>query len=308
MNTINDNAIECGREQSSDMLETYDSAWYDDQAKQSYKSARAMLPYIAKLAPSLRGNVKSVIDVGCGVGTWLKAWQETYENISICGVDGNSVNAKHFFIPHEYYQQMDLTMDSSELLSKIKDHFKKNCSLERGAEVATDDDKYTGGGGKPFSIAQSLEVAEHLYPEYAENFIRLLTSLSDIILFSAAIPNQGGTHHVNEKPPAYWAEIFSKYDYVCFDILRKEIWDVEQIACWYRQNVFFYVHKDMKLFEELGYKPEKKPLHLVIPNIYEAKNNQCEYQIKEITKLQNRLNKTFLRRINRLSKKLRGKL
>lgn len=60
-----------------------------------------------------------------------------------------------------------------------------------------------GRGFKPFDVAESLEVAEHFEAKYAQNFINLLTSLSDIIIFSAAIPLQGGTHHVNEQPPAY---------------------------------------------------------------------------------------------------------
>lgn len=107
----------------------------------------------------------------------------------------------------------------------------------------------------------------------------------------------------------YWAEIFHKYNYVCFDIVRKEIWDNEQIAWWYRQNTFFYVNKDKAdIFKTLNYKPTQKPMYLVNPDMYENKNKQCEYLSKEIEKLQNKLNKTFLRRLNRISKRLRGKL
>ncbi|EEO23533.2 MULTISPECIES: hypothetical protein [Helicobacter] len=162
-----------------------------------------------------------------------------------------------------------------------------------------------GGGGKPFSIAQSLEVAEHLYAEYAENFVRTLTSLSDIILFSAAIPHQGGTHHVNEQPPAYWADIFKKYDYVCFDIVRPKVWENTKIAHWYRQNIMLYVHKGKaEIFEALGYKITPKPMHLVHPFIY-GYMSDCQLEIERLNK---KLNKTFFRRLNRLSKKLRGKL
>lgn len=162
------------------------------------------------------------------------------------------------------------------------------------------------GGGKPFSIAQSLEVAEHLYAEYAENFVRTLTSLSDIILFSAAIPHQGGTHHVNEQPPAYWADIFKKYDYVCFDIVRPKVWENTKIAYWYRQNIMLYVHKGKaEIFEALGYKITLKPMHIIHPLAYPSVVGKCWLEIERLNK---KLNKTFFRRLNRLSKKLRGKL
>lgn len=107
---------------SNEMLETYDTKWYDNQAKESYISAKETLLYIDRLVPSLNYNVKNIIDIGCGVGTWLKAWQQTYENIDICGIDGNDVEAEHFFIPYKYYQKMDLTIDSNELVNQIEKH------------------------------------------------------------------------------------------------------------------------------------------------------------------------------------------
>jgi hypothetical protein len=46
-----------------------------------------------------------------------------------------------------------------------------------------------------FDLAVCLEVAEHLPPERAESFIRELCDLAPVVLFSAAIPGQGGTGH-----------------------------------------------------------------------------------------------------------------
>ena len=66
------------------ITEIYDKAFYNAQSAESYNSARNLLPYINKIiAP------KSVIDIGCGVGTWLKAWSDISPNIRIAGVDGN---------------------------------------------------------------------------------------------------------------------------------------------------------------------------------------------------------------------------
>ena len=130
---------------SNEMLETYDAAWYDNQARESYKSAKATLFSISNLVPNLNDNVKSVIDVGCGVGTWLKAWQELYENASICGIDGNDVAEEHFFIPYKYYQKMDLTRDSNELVNEIKTHCNNaNITLDTLATL----DTMGGGGGQ----------------------------------------------------------------------------------------------------------------------------------------------------------------
>ena len=55
-----------------------------------------------------------------------------------------------------------------------------------------------------------MEVAEHLPREKASVFIDTLTKHSGIVLFSAAVPGQGGTYHVNEQWPKYWNELFSR--------------------------------------------------------------------------------------------------
>jgi hypothetical protein len=87
----------------------------------------------------------------------------------------------------------------------------------------------------------SLEVAEHISAASADIFVRNLTELSDLIVFSAAIPGQGGTFHVNEQWPEYWAEKFKRAGYVVVDCMRKEIWHNEQINFWYRQNILVFV-------------------------------------------------------------------
>ena len=86
----------------------------------------------------------------------------------------------------------------------------------------------------------SLEVAEHLEEEAADNFVRQLTKISDRILFSAAIPDQGGLHHLNERPPSYWAKKFKTYGFNQLDFLRPLFWDDERIEWWYRQNFLIY--------------------------------------------------------------------
>ena len=96
----------------------YDKSFYDDQSKQSYESARVFLPYVDEAF-----EPKSVIDVGCGIGTWLKAWNDINPNICIAGIDGNDVDSKMFFISPEHYKRVNLTKPHRILLQEINQHF-----------------------------------------------------------------------------------------------------------------------------------------------------------------------------------------
>ncbi|WP_179854312.1 methyltransferase domain-containing protein [Helicobacter pullorum] len=221
-------------------ISVYDEEFYRLQSDGSYKSAKEIIPFIANVIP----NIQSVLDVGCGVGTWLKVWQEYNKAIKIYGVDGNSV-VDGFFIDKEHYRQIDLTSKADNITGEIKNFSKQ----ER------------------FDIVESLEVAEHLSEENAGNFVELLVSLSDVVLFSAAIPGQGGVEHINEQPPKYWANLFFNYDYLCFDI-REVFWENKNIEFWYRQNIFLYIHKNKLNSLKLEYTPTRNPMHIVHPEAF----------------------------------------
>ncbi len=91
-----------------------------------------------------------------------------------------------------------------------------------------------------FDLAMTLEVAEHLTPTRADSFIEDLTKLSDVILFSAAIPAQGGTNHVNEQWQSYWAEKFLRLGYVGIDCIRPAVWENSELDTCRKQNPFIY--------------------------------------------------------------------
>jgi len=95
-----------------------------------------------------------------------------------------------------------------------------------------------------FDLAMSVEVAEHLPPERAAGFVADLCALAPVVLFSAAIPGQGGEHHVNEQWPSYWSRLFAARGYRASDVLRPAIWNDEQIAWWYRQNLVLFASAD----------------------------------------------------------------
>ncbi|BDB66357.1 hypothetical protein Hc94105_0545 [Helicobacter cinaedi] len=152
------------------------------------------------------------------------------------GIDGNDVDFSLYQIPTSHYLQVDLSTQHTEILRQIKERFHNT----------------------QFDLVQSLEVAEHLPNEAAREFIALLTSLGNIVLFSAAIPYQGGTGHINEQPPMYWSALFEERGFVCFDVLRDEIWDMEYVEIWYRQNILIFANDiGAKWLKENGLTPKE---------------------------------------------------
>ena len=183
----------------------YNGAFYQTISKSSSDAAAEVVPEIVRLlAP------RSVADIGCGTGAWLAAFKN-HDVQEICGLDGPWVDADQLEIPRESFQKIDLSQPF----------------------VAP----------RRFDLAMSLEVAEHLPSEAADGFIRSLTSFSDCALFSAAIPHQGGTDHLNEQWPEYWERRFSDAGFVAFDCLRRRFWNREAVAWWYVQNMFIFVRR-----------------------------------------------------------------
>jgi hypothetical protein len=193
----------------------YNNSFYNSYRDKSLDSARSIIPLVNKLI-----NPKSVIDFGCGVGAWLSAWKEVGV-IEVLGVDGHPEDIKDMLISPGEYLKMNLEL--------------QNSSIGR------------------YDLAQSLEVAEHLDDISAQNFISLLCSASDAVVFGAAIPWQGGTNHINEQWPDYWASLFSKNGYVCYDVIRPHVWLNQNCAYYYSQNTLLYVKRESIVrYPELG--------------------------------------------------------
>ncbi len=150
-------------------------------------------------------RAKSLLDVGCGIGTWLKAAQKSGIT-DIFGVEGATMPPEQLLVSPSLFRQQDLT---------------RPWNL-----------------GRRFEAALCLEVAEHLDGQYAGVLIDALATHSDCVVFSAACPGQPGQHHVNCQWPAYWQKLFNERGFVCTDEVRWRIWDDERIEPWYRQNLF----------------------------------------------------------------------
>ena len=158
---------------------------------------------LAALLP--RYQISSLLDVGAGNGTWLRAAQNAGIK-DLQGVDG-----------------LQLAQGKLHVLPDLIGYHDLNTPMDLG---------------RKFDLVISLEVAEHIEPENAHVFVDNLVHHGDIILFAAACPGQPGTHHVNCQWPAYWQEKFNAHGFVCSDWPREKLWDNRHIEPWYRQNMF----------------------------------------------------------------------
>jgi len=115
-----------------------------------------------------------------------------------------------------------------------------------------------------------LEVAEHLSEDRARSFVAELCSLSNLFLFSAAIPGQGGVNHVNEQWPDYWAALFQEHGCACFDVMRPRLWYRDECEWWYIQNILVFARRNTVAFEvasRFGAPVLERPMRLVHPRM-----------------------------------------
>ena len=200
-------------------------------------------------------NPQSILDVGCGLGNWIQVAKKMGVN-DITGVDGDYVNRSLLKINAEEFVEKNLT-EPFDL-------------------------------GRKFDLAICLEVAEHLPHSSANGLIQSLTSHADVIMFSAALPGQGGQNHINEQWPKYLQKLFLKHDFEMIDFFRDKIWDNQKIERWYRQNLFLVVRKGHALASQ----GNNHALALIHPELFEVVNENYELKIKKlkatIEKLQSR--------------------
>ncbi len=186
------------------MQHVYGAEFYDYINAGSRQSAREIIPLVRDAV-----RVESLLDVGAGQGAWAAEWMAAGVE-DIAAVDGQYVDRRALLVPAARFHSHDLAQ-----------------ALDLG---------------RRFDLVQSLEVAEHLAEDQAEQFVESLTAHGDVVLFSAAVPHQGGEHHVNEQLPEYWREKFARRGYSAFDWLRPRIRDNAGIEPWYRFNTVIYAN------------------------------------------------------------------
>lgn len=180
----------------------YPADFYADRRGHTLHAAR-------KIMRALPDGLKRdrVADIGCGTGTFLAAALELGAE-DVFGMEGDWVRP--------------------EMLDDARIRFRA-ANLEEPIAGAQAD------------LVLSLEVAEHLSPERAGGFVQDLVAMAPAVLFSAAIPGQGGVGHVNEQWQSFWAGHFADQGYRAFDVVRPFIWTDEAVPAWYRQNIVLYL-------------------------------------------------------------------
>ena len=217
----------------------YDRAFFEGQRAGSRSSA------LVVLAETYRrlGAPARVVDVGCGVGAWLRAAEELGA-AEVRGIDGEWVAPDALEVDPALVAALDLDAADAGAL--------RHAAGLQGHEES-------------FDLVLSLETAEHLRPEASAGFVAGLCALGEAVLFSAAVPHQGGYGHINERWPGFWAALFAGRGYACFDLLRPAIWLRPEVEWWYAQNALLFARGAAADRLRAHGEPVAEPLPLVHP-------------------------------------------
>jgi SAM-dependent methyltransferase len=162
-----------------------------------------------------RYKINSVIDIGCGVGSYL----EGHVRSGVTKVRGLEYNYK-------------------SAVGYFPDILKPHISYADATKPLDINDK--------FDCAWSVEVAEHIMPSGTEQFIDNLTSLTEnYILLTAAPPGQSGTGHIKLREKQFWIDAIKAKG---FDYLEDEVKVLQEE--WKKLGAEWYITKNVMLFKK----------------------------------------------------------
>lgn len=242
------------------MSSEYSNAFFSNRRELALASAKQIFDVLWQYT-----QPESVLDVGCATGIWLAECQRRGVS-SIYGIDGPWVPVEELEIPQESFHVHDLSVSIPQTIEKKE-------------------------------LALCIELAEHLDKERAQSLIKFLTEQADVVLFSAAIPGQGGTGHVNENTQSYWHSFFSEQGFDCFDIVRPKLWDSADVNVIYKQNMLLYVNRDSEALKSML---ESDLLDFTVSSPYELNRVHPDLFLKRATR------KVKLSKSKRLKKKIKG--
>jgi len=160
----------------------------------------------------------SIIDFGAGPGVWSSVAAQAFPNARVLALDYDQATI---------FQDVFQTSKPENLSTLVLDF--ETESLDNLQEV---------------DLAICLEVLEHLKSNTANKVFSEMCNKSQVILFSAAVPGQGGTGHINEKPKEYWIEEFRRKDFLIFDIFRNLL-DKPEVPSYYKNNIYLAVRRGL---------------------------------------------------------------
>lgn len=188
-----------------DVSSLYDEGFFNKTLTREAPSAEAVAQILFD-----EFHPKSVIDVGCGLGIYLRAFEKLGAEVS--GFDGSKSAIRNNLVSQDHLKLLDL---------------RKPHSL-----------------GRRWDLCICFEVAEHLQAKYATCIVKTVTGASNRVIFTAALPGQGGTCHFNEQPQDYWKRIFESQGFE---------WRGDLVAKLRNQmrekSVVFWVEQNLMVFE-----------------------------------------------------------
>jgi SAM-dependent methyltransferase len=171
-----------------------------------------------KCLKAVRAHVpfRSVVDFGCGIGGWLVAAKQLGA-IKVTGLEG------------DWIKDRETLLEAHEIVvgNLASEKFDFNRSFDLGI---------------------SIEVAEHLPESSADVFCDNLALSSNLLVFSAAIPVQGGINHLNEQRPRYWVDKFWDRGFVPLEMIRPVIANEPKMYPWLQQNIMMFMNYDLLHF------------------------------------------------------------
>ncbi len=223
------------------------------EEERTHQSANQVLSIVKEYI-----ETRSVLDVGCGLGTWLQTARELGAE-EVMGIEGPWLDRKAVVVDPGLIQTIDLTQPFNL--------------------------------GRRFDLVICIEVGEHLQANAASDFVGSLVAHGDCVLFSAAIPFQGGHDHVNEQFLDYWVKLFAQQGYRPLDIVRGRIWDDLSMLWWLKQNcVLFCSEQAIAANENLRKERDVvRPMSVVHPRVYSHRLVQANQWYKEYQAIMNLL-------------------
>jgi glycosyltransferase involved in cell wall biosynthesis len=175
-------------------------------------------PFADRLATWIKENInpKKVVDIGCGPGTYVYSLRD------------NNVNA--------YGYDIDDRVDGKDYLKKL--------SL---FEVNDKSD-----------VVICLEVAEHIETSLSDSIVdSIIRNVNDdgMIIWTAAIPGQGGVGHINCQTKEYWEEKFISRGFYRDCTIENNL--LEYIRSgpymgWFLQNLMVFKLKTQNIKKKTG--------------------------------------------------------
>lgn len=185
----------------------------DSEARQS---AKQFFKVLINSFPEL--SINSILEIGAGQGSWVSEAIDFFNasKKNSLGIDGKW--AQQWFPNDVPFAGIDLSMP--EILNECV-------------------------SGKKYDLGICVEVCEHLSTVSAKKVVDALASQCSVVIFGAALTGQFGQGHQNCRSHYYWANLFLKRSYLCFDIFRSKLWTDLLVKPWYAQNTYLFAPKGL---------------------------------------------------------------